>query len=193
MVGQLSEEYEEKFQNGKSLFKKIEDEEAAHEVSGTVNRNYKKHYNSWEKGQKIPDEDKNKIVLVIDDVVTTGSSFYAAHKHLTDLGFTKIIYFAYGRTQNNSCLRGEVKPKTQINQPIDAIIFDVDQTLIDSIKSHEYKFEGQGNSILLQKINLGKFQVYEGIKEMISYVINEMQIPIIFVTNRDPRLNTLLT
>lgn len=181
VVLRLSEKYGEKFQNGKFLFKKIEDEEAAHDVSGMANRSYKKHYDSWEKGLQISNEDKDKLVIVIDDVVTTGSSFYAAHKHLTELGFTKILYFAYGRTQQNSCLRGEMKPKSPINKPIGEIIFDVDQTLVDSIKASEYKFE----EILLQKINQREIQLYEGIKEMISYVINDMQIPIIFVTNRD--------
>lgn len=192
IVEHVTKLFPERFINGNNLFQKIADENTAHESEDNSNRGYMKHYNSWNHNIASP-VDPNSVVIVIDDVLTTGSTFYAAHKHLSEIGYKKIVNLAFGRTIPNILLRSypnENQPQIQRKSTgIDAIIFDLDQTIINSRHYEQLNFEKKGSYIPYNEIRRfyrenGFFQTYNGISEMFQYFLYEREIPIMFVTNR---------
>lgn len=67
---------------------------------------------------------KGKNVIVIDDVVTSGSSFIAAKKLLLDVGVNKIMFFALARTVNRNDLNFRTKkPEYSFDVPDDDLPF----------------------------------------------------------------------
>ena len=66
------------FLNGNRLFIKTRDEQSASISGGISHRSYKKHYDSWDRNIEISKTFTGKKVIVIDDVLTTGASFFAA-------------------------------------------------------------------------------------------------------------------
>lgn len=64
-------------------------------LSGGGNRDLEVHLNSM----KINENVKNKKVVVIDDVTTTGNSLEAAKKLLLEAGAKEVILFAFAKTR----------------------------------------------------------------------------------------------
>lgn len=89
------------------------------------------------------------IIVVVDDIVTTGNSFNAVNKMLIDSGFKgEIINYALFRSMSevahNNYNEWQDKQKdiwndgsNKKNGKIDGIIFDFDQTLVDTTKKNE--------------------------------------------------------
>ncbi|MPM16975.1 hypothetical protein SDC9_63357 [bioreactor metagenome] len=192
IVESLTNNYSEQFINGNSLFQKIRDENTAHESSESSNRDYRNHYNSWSHDLPTDPNDLNKTILVIDDVLTTGSTFYAAYKHLTNLGYSRIVYLAFGRTISNTLLRPyPTWNRQQIQRKdsgVDAIIFDLDQTIIDSRCYKELDFESESYLRLPEIRKHYKenqlFKTYRKIDEIFLHCLEQKQIPLMIVTNR---------
>lgn len=185
----LSDSYPDRYVNGNALFQKENNEIAAHEAAGRTHRNYKTHYDSWKRDVSLVGN-KDSVILVLDDVVTSGSSFYAGFKHLKNLGYNNIVFLAFGKTTPNIRLRGPYADKEyKQNDEIDAIIFDVDQTIIKSDKYQEIYFETNNNQKDIWRAindrNSNDFKVYDKIEELFDYVRDIKKIPVIFVTNRD--------
>lgn len=194
VVDYLSRLYPDKFSNGNGLFQKIYNEKAAHEHAGADERHYENHLNSWNQDVPLIDN-KESVVLILDDVVTTGSSFYAGHRHLKRIGYSNLIFFAYGKTLPNVRLRGGYKvDKYRNSGTIDAIIFDLDQTIIDSNKYYELEFEGKEyleiEAAIRNKYS-SDFKTYDKIENLFRYIREDGQIPVIFVTNRKKRIAKL--
>lgn len=89
-----------------------------------------------------PDVLRYDLILVLDDVVTSGKSFQAVDKLLRDAGFVgQIINFAFARTVSSEAeLRfaqdrmGQLpdpRPNARNDGRIDAAVLDLDQTLLD--------------------------------------------------------------
>lgn len=89
------------------------------------------------------------VLLVVDDIVTSGNSFRALKKLLTKLEFSgDVVNFAFLHSMNenahknydewNLSKKGEWnKGEYKKNTKVDAIIFDFDQTLVDTSNRNE--------------------------------------------------------
>ena len=60
-------------------------------------RNLEKDLQSYKIGINYNVRGKN--VIVLDDITTSGYTFMAAHKFLTELGAKKVVCIAFGKTQ----------------------------------------------------------------------------------------------
>lgn len=84
-------------------------------------------------------------IVVIDDVVSSGSSFVAADSVLRQSGFKgTIVNFAYARTMpveaTKQLLHRPAAVEHADEEPIDAVIFDLDQTLVnDPVRIEEFE------------------------------------------------------
>ena len=86
------------------------------------------------------------VIIVVDDILTTGNSFIAADTVLRDAGFTgTIVNFAFARTTSTDAEevfgRGvSTAFAAHSNAPIDALVLDLDQTLLDDpVLDEEYE------------------------------------------------------
>lgn len=97
---------------------------------------------------------KLDVVLIVDDIITTGSSFKAIKKLLTKLKFPgDIANFAFLYSMNQTAHKNydewNLSEKSEWNngnciknKEVDAIIFDFDQTLVDtSIRNEQFEEE----------------------------------------------------
>lgn len=134
-------------------------------------------------------------ILVIDDIVTTGNSFRAANEVLRRAGFTGVIInFAFSRTFPSDgtilCLEasrdnmhitnatGDYLDEHWSNHPIDGLILDLDQTLIDDpIRNTAY--EEVLWKDFRQNITANPYNIYDGINEIL-----ELHLPTAILSNR---------
>ena len=89
------------------------------------------------------------VILVMDDIVTSGNSFRAADKVLRRAGFAgAIINFAFSRTLPSDGVallldgaRADARPSYHAeSRPVDALVLDLDQTLVDdSVRNPAYE------------------------------------------------------
>lgn len=151
-------------------------------------------------GAKRPDEIRNlDLVIVVDDIVTSGNSFRAMTEFLRRLGFRgQIVNFAFARhfpsevveeylAHDHSveyeafseiqALRRSYDKRPEENnegEPIFGVIYDLDQTLLnDSVR--DFNFEEnlwRGTSSL-------PYEFFNGIKELM-----ELPLPVAIVSNR---------
>ena len=199
IVEYLTKHFPEQFINGNNLFQKIENENTAHESEGNSARGYRNHYNSWKRNITGPVHPES-VVIVVDDVLTTGSTFYAAHKHLSEIGYKRIVNFAFGRTIPNILLKpdstGNQTKIQRISTGIDAIIFDLDQTIIDSRHYAQLNFESESyvsfNEIKQHYQQRNLFHTYDGIRMVFHRILCEKQIPLMIVTNRATKMARFL-
>lgn len=136
------------------------------------------------------------VILVIDDILTSGMSFRAMDDKLRAEGFKgTIVNFAFLRTLPSECAtllmqhreldaesEGFTSPsKAQYeNHPIDALILDLDQTLLDDhLRIIEY--EGWLNSSE-RGAGIMPYLPYAGVRDM-----TELCIPYAIVSNRPER------
>ena len=131
------------------------------------------------------------IILVIDDVVTSGNSFIAVNTIIDEMKFIgEIINFAFSRSMNKMSIdyyEAEFPSSSIKNdeRKISGIIFDFDQTLIDDQKRHK-EFESRVREVSLQLINNWKFirennyvyNPYNGV-----YELQTKRIPFAIVSN----------
>jgi len=134
------------------------------------------------------------ILIVIDDVVTSGFSFRAVNNIIENQGFKGVIInFAFARSMNQVGFENydmwdkqnrinEYEKNKNIGN-IRGLIFDFDQTLIDSSYKNE-EFENR-LSVLPEKLrwkfveNINSpYELYEGIDEIIN-----LKIPFAIVSN----------
>lgn len=137
------------------------------------------------------------LVVVVDDVLTTGSSFRAMGEFLRENGFRgRIVNFAYARAFTGEVVKAYLRydrgieyeffpdarqlrepfPEKGGSQdpdgPIGAIVYDLDQTLIDSgIRDLRYE-ENMAHAVM-------PYKVYEGVRELTS-----LPIPTALLSNR---------
>ncbi len=151
-------------------------------------------------GAKKPDEIRNlDLVIVIDDIVTSGNSFRAMTEFLRGLGFHgQIVSFAFARhfpsevveeylAHDHSIeyeafseiqeLRRSYDKRPEENnegERVFGVIYDLDQTLLnDSVRDFKYEENlWRGASSL-------PYEFFNGIKELM-----ELPLPIAIVSNR---------
>ena len=127
------------------------------------------------------------LVVVVDDVLTTGSSFRAMGEFLRENGFRgRIVNFAYARAFTGEVVKAYLRYDRGIERepfpekggsqdpdgPIGAIVYDLDQTLIDSgIRDLRYE-ENMAHAVM-------PYKVYEGVRELTS-----LPIPTALLSNR---------
>lgn len=189
-------ERQENYINAQFIMEKTEDTITAHENNNEA-RDIEKHIQSWKLSISDLESYLDYPVVVLDDVITSGSSFNAAYKYLRDLGFKKenLHFFAYGKSLKNIYLREieksrELPRATEATKPISGIIFDLDQTIINTNNIHEfigmrYTDRKQFYRRLRTKINRGEdFQFYPSMANILKDLItNHPSIPVIFLTN----------
>lgn len=189
-------ERQENYINAQFLLKKNKDTKTAHESTIDA-RDINSHIDSWGSSSDDIENYLDYPVVVIDDVITSGSSFNAVYKYLIGLGFKKenLHFYSYGKSLKNIYLREIEKSQTlskinETNKKISGIIFDLDQTIIESNNIHEYKdlrrtSRQQYHSQLRSKINTREeYQIYPQMVKILKDMIEKHpEIPIIFVTN----------
>lgn len=168
--------------------------DSAHE-SG--NRDHEDNINSLKLNLPINCFQQVNGLIIIDDIITTGSSFNSVIELVEDSGFLSknIICFAFARSMN----RTSILSYKQINK-ISGVIFDFDQTLIDSA-NRNYCFEGNiekwrklyiadifKDKIFKENESQKIYSAYDGVKEF-----QEKHIPFAIVSDSGRfRLNILL-
>lgn len=177
------------FLNGNRLFIKTRDEQSASISGGISHRSYKKHYDSWDRNIEISKIFTGKKVIVIDDVLTTGASFFAARKHLNDLGFEDIYFFAFGKTERSilyeNCfcrLAKQIDESIVKAKQIDGVIIDIDQTIIET-SGYDFDMDNRQALSELNEKYKGGFYLYNNIDQLFK-LLRDKKIPFIFVTNR---------
>ncbi|MXS28045.1 hypothetical protein GTI89_18555, partial [Enterococcus gallinarum] len=142
------------------------DEQSASISGGISHRSYKKHYDSWDRNIEISKTFTGKKVIVIDDVLTTGASFFAARKHLNDLGFKDIYFFAFGKTERSilyeNCfcrLSKQIDESIVKAKQIDGVIIDIDQTIIET-SGYDFDMDNYQALSELNKKYKGGFYLY---------------------------------
>lgn len=184
-----------RFINANNLIQKVNNTETAHEKSGT--RNWQDQLQSLSVNT-IPKEYKNYPILVIDDVMTSGSSFIAIYKLLIQsLGIDKenIYFYSYGRTikHDNYIMLNTTKNIPKQNQSIDSIIFDLDQTIFDNSILFNYDMREQNSrGLVTEMLNDKKIKLFDEIKELMSIVQTNKNLKIAFVSNRGKTAQTML-
>lgn len=153
-------------------------------------------------GNNLLDED---VILVVDDIVTTGTSFTAVNLLLQKVRFDGIIInFAYCRSMSvmgiksmdayYPCQTNEIKWSGE--RKIEGIIFDFDQTLIDT-SNRNSRFESKisklnNSSFINQKkfVELSNcpYKPYRGIENIIK-----LGIPFTILSNSSRFRVTVLT
>ena len=138
------------------------------------------------------------VLLVIDDVTTSGTSFRAMNDRLRNAGFTgAFINFAFSRTipsEGATCcwefaragseMGRARKSRAEMNagKPIDALVFDLDQTLLDdSLRDVEYE-NWLSSSRRFGDCHEAAYDTYDGVRELTS-----LCIPYAIVSNRPER------
>lgn len=131
------------------------------------------------------------VIVVIDDVVTSGNSFVAVNTIIADMDFTgEIINFAFSRSMNRMSIEYyETEIPTHYvgedTKKISGIIFDFDQTLVnDEIRKQE--FESKVVEVSRKIVNNTKFMTdnnytyntYNGV-----YELQNKNIPFAIVSN----------
>lgn len=139
------------------------------------------------------------LVIVVDDIVTSGNSFRAMTEFLQELGFRgRIINFAFARhfpsevaeaylahdhsieyedfpqTRLLRCTYEDLSEEATCRQRVSGIVYDLDQTLIDdSVRDIEFE-EGlwKGASSL-------PYKFYDGVRELMN-----LPLPRAIVSNR---------
>lgn len=175
-----------RFINGNHYIKKLKNTETAHEKSGK--RDWKTQIESLEIDTDIL-KYKNYPILVIDDVMTSGSSFTAIYKLLQAVNYGKdnIYFYSFGSTIKNenyiNLNKNKVEEKT--HQDVKGIIFDLDQTLFNSNVLFDYDFKKQNdkdfvNDLIYQQ----QIYLYEKIEELMYFIQCQSNVKVAFVTNR---------
>lgn len=186
--------------------KRLESKKEAH-TSG--DRNQKDNISTLE-FQNNEVVKKIDVLIVIDDIVTSGNSFTAVKKIVNDSGFNKeVINFAFSRSMNESahanydewnsnCRNslGEKKGK------IDGVIFDFDQTLVDtSLRNDEFESNlrnvrnnlhrsEKNNFITFLKENSLVYSIYEE-EQVLAF--QQKRIPFAILSNSWERRIALLS
>jgi len=147
-----------RFIDGRRIFTKTENEAAAHESKKP--RNVNNHLNSWNNDIKCPAEWEGYPVIVMDDVITSGSSFEAADIQLIHkIRFPKnnVINFGFNKTYPDIHIEKDLELDNSENIKLDLssksfafsrIIFDLDHTLITS----DYKFDNEFDADIKQTV-----------------------------------------
>ena len=168
---------------------RVQDKEKAH-AGG--NRSYDKNYDTIDISCESGIENFD-IILVLDDILTTGTSFRAMDDRLRDAGFTgAIVNFAFShtfpsegaaccwdaeRSANNTAKHMKSNGSRQAETPVEGIIFDLDQTLLDD-STRDDQFERiLGSSA--SSSNKMPYGTYQGVENLIG-----LQIPFAIVSNR---------
>lgn len=137
IIKELVEEDPYTFIDGSDLMKRMISIEAAHTSSST--RSYERILTSLSREEKK--EFYNKKIIVIDDVITSGSSFTAAYKFLTkfpDIEPNQLIFFAFGKTIENILLpQGDNNYSPSQISKYNTFIFDIEQTIVNSLTEIE--------------------------------------------------------
>lgn len=167
IVDYLAKKYPQ-FIDGRYLIQKKSDEEAAHETK--KKRNVEQHIDSWDSNVNVTKETSSHPVIVIDDVVSSGSSFEAADKFLEGVGFDhhKITNFAFGATYMHLNTVRASYNGGYLKQVRD-VIFDLDQTIFDTAD----------NKQAIANVGLTGFEW-----KKIFDLLNQNHIGYAFVTNR---------
>lgn len=189
------------FIDGSGLMQRTFSKETAHESS--KNRSFEKDLQGLTRTDNTNMADKK--IIVIDDVVTSGSSFTAAYKFLTgfsDINPEQLIFFAYGKTIKNIFLQPQIKK-------FDTFIFDIDQTLVNSQANFDIiSAQNEYNSVRLNKNstpdeksdatsnlnsvikqNTPSF-LFKGIEELFNEIL-QTNSKIFFITNNNSFVPTL--
>lgn len=129
------------FINGNALLQRIVDGVAAHEGNNKMRRTYL-HMREWDENVTVDPAFKDLPIIVVDDVLTSGSSFDAADRFLNEklgLPLEHIMNFAYGKTMKSWVLAYlEAPVQAQPVSPLTGVIFDLDQTLFDTTKARRF-------------------------------------------------------
>lgn len=179
------------FIDGSGLIQRAFSKETAHESS--KNRSFEKDLQGLTRNDNTNMTDKK--IIVIDDVVTSGSSFTAAYKFLTkfpDINPEQLIFFAYGKTIKNIFLQPQIKK-------FNTFVFDIDQTIVNSQSNFdiisaqdEYKNstpDAKSNLNSIIKQNTSNF-LFEGIEGLFKEIL-QTNSKIFFVTNNNSFISIL--
>lgn len=147
---------------------------------------------------KIEDRDfvnQRDVILVIDDIVTSGNSFRAVARVLRNAGFAgSIINFAFSRTipsdgaiayleanRSDAYTPGVTENRLsehRSNHPLDGLILDLDQTLIDDpVRKESYEKVLWKDSV--RRIDTTPYKVYDGVEEIL-----DLRLPMAILSNR---------
>lgn len=141
------------------------------------------------------------MILVIDDILTSGSSFRAVNKKLRSIGFKGVIInFAFSYTLTGESVAPYLKNKKSsvrlskkegsqkgedYNTPIDAVVFDFDQTILDDALrdiAYEEKINSYDNCGINIDATCFPYKLYKGIDELFQH-----HFPFAIVSNRPPK------
>ena len=158
------------------------------------------------KGLELNDN-KNKdwfneydVILLIDDIVTTATSFREINRYLIDkIGVPKeklvnFAFYKYQKVDNWEEIKKKSKEKTIIKDSnIDGIIWDFDQTIVDSRKRNK-RFEERIFEIVngnIQENYSLEYDMYENLKDVFKYIYDK--IPYCITSNRPYFVNKYLS
>lgn len=182
-------------------FTRIEEKEASH-----LGESRDSKFEDIVKGLELNDN-KNKnwfneydVILLIDDIVTTATSFREINRYLIDkIGVPKeklvnFAFYKYQKVDNWEKIKKLSKEKTIIKDSnIDGIIWDFDQTIVDSRKRNK-KFEDSifdlVNRNIQEKCTL-EYDVYENLNDVFNYISDK--IPYCITSNRPNFVNKYLS
>ena len=135
--------------------------------------------------------DKYDVILLIDDIVTTATSFREINRYLIDkIGVPKeklvnFSFYKYQKVDNWEEIEKKSKEKTKVKDfDIDGIIWDFDQTIIDSRK-RDKRFEERIIEIVngnIQENYSLEYDMYENLKDVFKYIYDK--IPYCITSNR---------
>lgn len=173
-------------------FTRIEEKKASH-----LGETRDSKFEDIVKGLELNDN-KNKdwfneydVILLIDDIVTTATSFREINRYLIDkIGVPKeklvnFAFYKYQRVDNWETIKKLSKENTILKDfNIDGIIWDFDQTIIDSRKRNK-KFEDRIIELVKGNIRencILEYDVYENLKDVFNYLSDK--IPYCITSNR---------
>lgn len=182
-------------------FTRIEEKEASH-----LGESRDSKFEDIVKGLELNDN-KNKdwfneydVILLIDDIVTTATSFREINRYLIDkIGVPKeklvnFAFYKYQKVDNWEKIKKLSKEKTIIKDSnIDGIIWDFDQTIVDSRKRNK-KFEDSIFDLVNRNIQENctlEYDVYENLNDVFNYISDK--IPYCITSNRPNFVNKYLS
>lgn len=168
-------------------FNRIEDKDVAHE---TGHRDPTSNIKTLSFDSEL-NLNKYDVIVVIDDVVTSGNSFIAVNTIISDMEFTgEVINFAFSRSMNKMSIEYyETEITTNYVEDdlrkISGIIFDFDQTLVnDEVRKQEFEskvVEVSGKIFKNQKFMSDNNYTYGAYNEI--YTLQNKNIPFAIVSN----------
>ena len=170
------------------LLQRVKDRDSSHQGGS---RSFSSNYDTL---ASLPKTICNfDLIVVIDDIVTTGSSFRVANHVIRESWFGgEIVNFAFSKTCPSEgvvlCQQREARknsaPRLQNDKPVPAaaplegIIFDLDQTLLDD-PIRDIAYEGEVWRSNPKRLPSIPYKLHEGIEE-----IMHLHMPFAIVSNR---------